>query len=163
MLPIQVHALQTQLATAQSKQQEAESKDLLMYIRSMPESQLRSLSEGISEEVLESMKMLVETVMRSMGGATIGRQTITQQSGQGMAQLCMWQLHWYCEAERCVLRYHLSSIFVMINAHSCADRRSLSTDARRDFTLCANRLAVGYNLREMEAREEIKKRFEAAE
>jgi Protein of unknown function (DUF760) len=46
---------------------------------------------GISEEVLESMKMLVETVMRSMGGATIGKQTITQQSGQGMAQLCMWQ------------------------------------------------------------------------
>jgi hypothetical protein len=47
MLRIQVHALQTQLATAQSKQQEAESKDLLMYIRSMPESQLRSLSEGM--------------------------------------------------------------------------------------------------------------------
>jgi hypothetical protein len=47
MLSIQVHALQTQLATAQSKQQEAESKDLLMYIRSMPESQLRSLSEGM--------------------------------------------------------------------------------------------------------------------
>jgi hypothetical protein len=51
----------------------------------------------------------------------------------------------------------------MINARSCADRRSLSTNARRDFALCANRLAVGYNLREMEAREEIKKRFEAAE
>jgi Protein of unknown function (DUF760) len=37
------------------------------------------------------------------------------------------------------------------------------TDTRLNYALCANRLAVGYNLREMEAREEIKKRFEAAE
>ncbi|KAG5189657.1 hypothetical protein JKP88DRAFT_217690 [Tribonema minus] len=114
-LATQVEVLQHQLSSKQTQQQEAQRKDLLLYIKDMPPTQLQSLTAGMSPEVLESMKMLVETVMRSMGATTIGRQTLTQQSSNGMAQLCMWQL------------------------------------------------AVGYSLREMEAREEIRQRFEAAE
>ncbi|CAM9869635.1 unnamed protein product, partial [Discosporangium mesarthrocarpum] len=107
----QVEQLQAELSNIQKDKEEAVSRDLLLYIKSMPAAQLQGLTSGVSMEVLESMRLLVETVMAGMGTSAITAQTLTQQTGSGMAQLCMWQL------------------------------------------------VVGYNLREMEAREDMIKRF----
>ncbi|CAN0248300.1 unnamed protein product [Scytosiphon promiscuus] len=107
----QVEQLESQLLTVQNQKEEALQQDLLVYIKSMPEHQLKGLTTGVSPEVLESMQLLVETVMGGMGNREILSKTLTQQTGSGMAQLCMWQL------------------------------------------------VVGFNLREMEAREDMRKNF----
>jgi hypothetical protein len=59
--------------------------------------------------VLIAMKGLVNAVMSGIGEGKVGPDTVTEQSGEAMAQLCMWQL------------------------------------------------AIGYNLRTLEVREEMKK------
>jgi hypothetical protein len=89
-------------------------KDLLTYIRTLPEQELRSLTSTISKDVLVAMKGLVNVVMSGIADedGEIGPDTVTEQSGESMAQLCMWQL------------------------------------------------VVGYNLRELEVREEMKKSLE---
>ncbi|CAM9622985.1 unnamed protein product [Pylaiella littoralis] len=107
----QVEQLESQLLTVQNQKEEAVQQDLLVYIKSMPEHQLQGLTAGVSPDVLESMRLLVETVMGGMGDSEILSKTLTQQTGSGMAQLCMWQL------------------------------------------------VVGFNLREMEAREDMRKNF----
>ncbi|CAM9437028.1 unnamed protein product [Ectocarpus sp. 8 AP-2014] len=107
----QVEQLESQLLMVQTQKEEAVQQDLLVYIKSMPEHQLQGLTAGVSPDVLESMRLLVETVMGGMGDREILSKTLTQQTGSGMAQLCMWQL------------------------------------------------VVGFNLREMEAREDMRKNF----
>ncbi|CAM9652254.1 unnamed protein product [Sphacelaria rigidula] len=108
----QVEQLQSQLLQVHEQKDEAFTKDLLLYIKSMPESQLQGLTTGVSPEVLEAMRLLVETVMGGMGNSEIFMKTLTQQTGASMAQLCMWQL------------------------------------------------VVGFNLRELEAREDMRKTFD---
>ena len=66
----------------------------------------------MSPEVLVCMKGLVQAVLGGIGDGKIGPDTVTEQSGEAMAQLCMWQL------------------------------------------------AVGYNLRELEVREQMKKNLQ---
>jgi hypothetical protein len=63
----------------------------------------------MSDDILGAMKGLVNVVMGGIGEGQIDKNTVTEQSGEAMAQLCMWQL------------------------------------------------VVGYNLRELEVREEMKK------
>lgn len=97
-------------ATKQAKEEELR-KDLLMYIRTLPQQELRGLTGTMSPEVLEAMKGLVTAVLAGIGedeegGETglgdiagggsnvnkIGPNTVTEQSGEALAQLCMWQL-----------------------------------------------------------------------
>lgn len=99
-------------ATKQAKEEEIR-KDLLMYIRTLPPQELRELTGTMSPEVLEAMKGLVTAVLAGIGededgevglndltggGAEadaankIGPETVTEQSGEALAQLCMWQL-----------------------------------------------------------------------
>jgi len=92
----QVDSFQNKLALIESKQKEAVNNDLLLYMKSLSTSEMISLSSGISQDVLDCMKMLVQAVIGGMnksGNApSKGGKIITQQSSQGMAQLCMWQL-----------------------------------------------------------------------
>ena len=81
---------------------------MLLYIRTLPQKELKSLTSTLSDDVLNAMKGLVNVVMAGIGEGQIGPDTVTEQSGEAMAQLCMWQL------------------------------------------------VVGYNLRELEVREEMK-------
>jgi hypothetical protein len=70
-------------------------KDLLLYIRTLPEQELRSLTNTMSSDVLVAMKGLVNAVLAGIGDEAqepLTPQTITEQSGEAMAQLCMWQL-----------------------------------------------------------------------
>jgi hypothetical protein len=105
----EVSKLREELVTAKEAKEEALRKDLLLYIRTLPAQELKSLTNTMSQDVLVCMKGLVQAVLAGIGDGKIGPDTVTEQSGEAMAQLCMWQL------------------------------------------------AVGYNLRELEVREEMKK------
>ena len=79
-----------------------------MYIRTLPKQELQQLTGTLSPEVLDAMKGLVQAVLAGIGGdgeedgddgATGGADggvilpsTVTEQSGEALAQLCMWQL-----------------------------------------------------------------------
>ena len=90
-------------ATKQAKEEEIR-KDLLAYIRTLPKQELSQLTGTMSPEVLEAMKGLVTAVLAGIGGneleelaglddgSKIGPNTVTEQSGEALAQLCMWQL-----------------------------------------------------------------------
>jgi Protein of unknown function (DUF760) len=113
----EVAQLRRELETARQAKEEALRKDLLLYIRTLPEQELRSLTNTMSSDVLVAMKGLVNAVLAGIGEdgqEPITPQTVTEQSGEAMAQLCMWQL------------------------------------------------AIGYNLRTLEVREEMKKSIAAA-
>ena len=95
----EVEELRAELARAQSEANGEEAArlaegeaDLLAYVRSMPEEQMRSLTSEVSEDVLDAMKRLVAAVMSGMGASEVSPNTLMQQSGSAMAQLCMWQL-----------------------------------------------------------------------
>lgn len=105
----EVEKLRDELTIARKTREEAIRKDLLLYIRTLPEKELRALTNTMSEDVLVAMKGLVNAVLSGIGDGQIGPNTVTEQSGEAMAQLCLWQL------------------------------------------------AIGYNLRSLEVREEIKK------
>jgi hypothetical protein len=111
----EVSQLRDELKQTQKSKDEEFKKDLLTYIRTLPEQELRSLTNTISKDVLVAMKGLVNVVMSGIADedGEIGPDTVTEQSGESMAQLCMWQL------------------------------------------------VVGYNLRELEVREEMKQSLES--
>jgi hypothetical protein len=105
----EVSALRDELGIRKKEKEETLRKDLLMYIRTLPEKELQGLTSTMSQEVLVAMKGLVNAVLTGIGEGQIRPDTVTEQSGEAMAQLCMWQL------------------------------------------------AIGYNLRTLEVREEMKK------
>jgi len=89
----EVAKLKEELSATRKSNDDAMKKDLLLYIRTMPKEELASLTNTISPEVLAAMKGLVSAVMGGIGdGKKIEPNTITEQSGEAMAQLCMWQL-----------------------------------------------------------------------
>lgn len=104
----EVAKLREDLVTTRKAKEDEIRKDLLLYIRTLPQKELKSLTSTLSDDVLDAMKGLVNVVMAGIGEGQIGPDTVTEQSGEAMAQLCMWQL------------------------------------------------VVGYNLRELEVREEMK-------
>ncbi|KAF8821669.1 hypothetical protein IE077_001752, partial [Cardiosporidium cionae] len=111
-LRTQIRDLRTELENLTTSRENVKEIDLLSYIKSLPEVQMRSLTENISEDVIEAMRKLTSIVVEGLGaGKDFSGETITQQTGSVIAQLCMWQL------------------------------------------------AVGYNLRELEVREEIRRSF----
>jgi hypothetical protein len=108
----EVSKLRDELLSTKEAKEEALRKDLLLYIRTLPAQELKSLTNTMSQDVLVCMKGLVQAVLAGIGDGQIGPDTVTEQSGEAMAQLCMWQL------------------------------------------------AVGYNLRELEVREEMKRNLQ---
>ena len=88
----EVSKLRDELMITRQTKEEALRKDLLMYIRTLPERELRELTNTMSQDVLVAMKGLVHAVMSGIGEGKIEPDTVTEQSGEAMAQLCMWQL-----------------------------------------------------------------------
>lgn len=91
----EVSKLRDELALIQKKRDEEElNKDLLTFIRTLPPQELKSLTSTMSPDVLVAMKGLVNAVMSGIGGdeGPIQPETVTEQSAEAMAQLCMWQL-----------------------------------------------------------------------
>uniref|UniRef100_A0A7S3Y058 Uncharacterized protein n=1 Tax=Heterosigma akashiwo TaxID=2829 RepID=A0A7S3Y058_HETAK len=112
-LRAEVAGLQSKLSRLEGRREEALEADLLLYIKALPPPELKRLTETVSPEVLEAMRIMVNSILASMGlgGAALSG-ALTQQPSSAMAQLCMWQL------------------------------------------------VAGYNLRELEQREEMRKLFE---
>jgi hypothetical protein len=113
-LRTEVSQLRNELTTARKAKDDALRKDLLLYIRTLPKKELLSLTSTMSPDVLVAMKGLVKAVLAGIGEGQIGPETITEQSAEAMAQLCLWQL------------------------------------------------AIGYNLRRLEVREEMKKSLQTS-
>jgi len=88
----EVSKLREELTTTRKAKEEDIRKDLLMYIRTLPKQELQGLTNTLSDDVLSAMKGLVNVVMAGVGEGQIGPDTVTEQSGEAMAQLCMWQL-----------------------------------------------------------------------
>jgi Protein of unknown function (DUF760) len=88
----EVTKLRDELMNKRQEKSEALRKDLLLYIRTLPEKELKSLTTTVTQDVLVAMKGLVNVVMSGIGDDEIGPDTVTEQSGEAMAQLCMWQL-----------------------------------------------------------------------
>lgn len=107
----EVSKLKEELKEHEDAKEEEIRKDLLLYIRTLPARELKELTNTMSQDVLVCMKGLVQAVLSGIGDGKIAPDTVTEQSGEAMAQLCMWQL------------------------------------------------AVGYNLRELEVREELKNKL----
>ena len=53
---------------------------------------MAALTSEITDDVLDGMKKLVYSIMKGMGTSSVEANTLLQQSGSAMAQLCMWQL-----------------------------------------------------------------------
>jgi uncharacterized protein YjbJ (UPF0337 family) len=104
----EVSKLRDDLTSTRQTNDETVRKDLLLYIRTLPQQELNTLTNSMTDDVLGAMKGLVNVVIGGIGEGQIDKNTVTEQSGEAMAQLCMWQL------------------------------------------------VVGYNLRELEVREEMK-------
>jgi hypothetical protein len=88
----EVSKLRDELMTTRQEKEDALRKDLLLYIRTLPPKELQLLTGTMSQDVLVAMKGLVNAVMAGIGEGQIGPDTVTEQSGEAMAQLCMWQL-----------------------------------------------------------------------
>ena len=88
----EVETLRTSLSKIEEAKAAQRQKDMLGYIRALPEEQMRGLSESVSPDVLDAMKKLVSAVMKGMGASEVSAETLTSQSGAALSQLCMWQL-----------------------------------------------------------------------
>ena len=114
----EVEKLRNELTASEKENEEAMRKDLLLYIRTLPQRELQSLTNTMSPDVLVAMKGLVNAVLSGVGNGQIGPDTVTEQSGEAMAQLCMWQL---------VIGYNLRTLEVreeMRSSLKAADDRS---------------------------------------
>jgi hypothetical protein len=88
----EVSKLRNELVTTKQEKDDAVRKDLLMYIRTLPQRELQTLTNTMGQDVLVAMKGLVNAVLSGIGDGEIGPDTVTEQSSEAMAQLCMWQL-----------------------------------------------------------------------
>ena len=94
----EVARLRDELEEKKLEREEEIRKDLLLYIRTLPPQELKELTGTMSPEVLEAMKGLVTAVLAGIGdedgdvGEMISPETVTEQSGESLAELCMWQL-----------------------------------------------------------------------
>jgi len=120
----QVSKLRDDLVSTQKTNDEAIKKDLLLYIRTLPEQQLRSLTGTMGDDVLNSMKGLVNVVMGGIGEGQVGPETVTEQSGEAMAQLCMWQL---------VVGYNLRELEVREEMKNTLTSESLKNGAEKNI------------------------------
>ncbi|KAL7508617.1 hypothetical protein ACHAXN_009509 [Cyclotella atomus] len=96
-LRTEVARLRTELEEKKQAREEEIRKDLLMYIRTLPPKELKELTSTMSPEVLDAMKGLVTAVLSGISdedgdGEMISPATVTEQSGESLAELCMWQL-----------------------------------------------------------------------
>jgi hypothetical protein len=119
----QVSALRDELSEERAAKEEAIRKDLLLYIRTLPKQEMSQLTNTISPEVLVAMKGLVNVVMTGIGEGKISPDTVTEQSGEAMAQLCMWQL---------VVGYNLRELEVREQFRNRLDSLGVSTTNGKD-------------------------------
>lgn len=88
----EVQALRAELSLIRSDREVELRSNLLTYVQALPERDLEKLTSDMTPDVLETIKMLVDALMERLGVDNSGPDVIIEQSVQGLAQLCMWQL-----------------------------------------------------------------------
>eukprot|EP01040_Poterioochromonas_malhamensis_P009576 gene9575-10396_t len=88
----EIQALRDELYHLKNDREAELKSNLLTYIQALPEKELVKLTEDMSEEVLQTIQLVVATVMQKLGIDPVGPEMIIQQNIAQLAQLCMWQL-----------------------------------------------------------------------
>ena len=91
----EIEALRNELAVIRDNRETELRTNLLTYIQALPERELSRLTSDMSDDVMESINMLVQALMERLGisnASAGGPEVVIQQSMAAMAQLCMWQL-----------------------------------------------------------------------
>merc|ERR1712224_358435 len=108
----EVQGLRAELAEVQQNKQQVIEKDLLTYIKSIPDSEPEKMIEDMSPEVMEAMKTLVEIYVAEIFGnrefkgpnqplarlvnlissVYMVNRNLVRQNGLQVTQLCLWQL-----------------------------------------------------------------------
>jgi len=88
----EVSELRNEIAMIRGERESELRANLLTYIQALPENDLARLTSDMSDDVMESIQLLVEALMEKLGVETEGPEVVIQQSVSVLAQLCMWQM-----------------------------------------------------------------------
>ncbi|EOD29786.1 hypothetical protein EMIHUDRAFT_442684 [Emiliania huxleyi CCMP1516] len=86
---ISVEAMRGELMRTRETTREAQGGGLLAYIQSLGRDNLQSLTSSISQEVLDAMRLLIESILRE---ADVGGDTFMETPGVKLRELLVWQL-----------------------------------------------------------------------
>jgi hypothetical protein len=87
-----VNALRDEIALIRGDRETELRSNLLTYIQALPEQELARLTSDMSEDVMESIQLLVEALMDQLGVDSSGPEVLIGQSVTVLTQLCMWQM-----------------------------------------------------------------------
>ena len=88
-LRAEVASLRRELVEARESTQEAQGGSLLSYIQGLGRENIKGLTTSISQEVLDAMKQLIESILQDAG---VGGDTFMETSGMKLRELLVWQL-----------------------------------------------------------------------
>lgn len=88
----EVEDLRSELALIRNQRENELKSNMLTYIQALPEKDLVRLTSDMSEDVVQAIQLLVDTVMERLGIDVSGPEVVLQQSVGHLAQLCMWQM-----------------------------------------------------------------------
>lgn len=88
----EIESLRTELSLIRNERETELKMNLLTYIQALPERDMKRLTSDISDDVMDSMKMLVSALMERLGIDITGPEMVIQQSVNALSQLCMWQI-----------------------------------------------------------------------
>lgn len=91
-LSSEVNDLRNEMAKVRSEREVELRSNLLTYIQALPDKELARLTSDMSDEVMESIQLLVDALMSKLGVGVGGEEVVIQQSVGVLAQLCMWQM-----------------------------------------------------------------------
>ncbi len=88
----EVQDLRQELALIRGEREAELRSNLLTYIQALPDNELSKLTSDMSQDIVDSIQMLVDALMEKLGIDTSGPEVVVQQSIGPLAQLCMWQM-----------------------------------------------------------------------
>jgi hypothetical protein len=88
----EVQELRSELALVRGERESELRSNLLTYIQALPEKELAKLTSDMSDDVIQSIQMLINALMERLGIDMTGPEVVVQQSVGALAQLCMWQM-----------------------------------------------------------------------
>ena len=86
----EVSALRGELAkTKEQEEDDSQGGDLLSYMQGLGRDNVATLTSSISQEVLEAMRVLIESILSEAG---VGGESFMETSGLKLRELLVWQL-----------------------------------------------------------------------
>ncbi len=88
----EIEDLRRELMELRQEKQEELRGNILTYIQALPEKDLASLTSDMSDEAMEAIQLLVDSLMNRLELDISSQDVVIQQPIAALAQLCMWQL-----------------------------------------------------------------------